>query len=137
MTQPKPAFAIKGTLHKVFDMEQKSASFSVRNFVLEVAGQCPQLIQFQLTQDRCALVDKFSSDEPIKVYFDLRGREWNGKYLTNLHAWKLEAAEQEPKENKMYGKADAAPAQANDTAKDIFGEPAHTILPSVDDDLPF
>lgn len=131
MSQPTTAFAIEGTLYKVFDMEQKGASFSVRNFVLEVAGQYPQLIQFQLTQDRCALVDKFSADEPMKVHFDLRGREWNGKYLTNLHAWKLEAVDQEPKENKMYGKADAAPA--NDTAEAIFGSGDA----NADDDLPF
>jgi single-strand DNA-binding protein len=131
MSQPTTAFSIEGTVHKVFEMEQKGASFSVRNFVLEVAGQYPQLIQFQLTQDRCALIDKFSADEPIRVHFDLRGREWNGKYLTNLHAWKLDRLADEapePAENKMYGKADDAPAPANDTAEDIFGP---------DDDLPF
>lgn len=64
MSQPTTAFSIEGTVHKVFETEQKGASFSVRNFVLEVAGQYPQLIQFQLTQDRCALIDKFSADEP-------------------------------------------------------------------------
>ena len=27
----------------------------------------------------------------MKVYFDLRGREWQGKYSTNLQAWRVEA----------------------------------------------
>lgn len=137
MSQPRTNFSIEGKLHKVFEMEAKNATFSTRDFVIEIGGQYPQVIKFQLVQDRCGLIDQFKDGDGIKVHFDLRGREWNGKYFTNLHAWKLEAVEQEPKENKMYGKADAAPAQANDTAKDIFGEPAHTILPSVDDDLPF
>lgn len=129
MSQPTTAFFIEGTVYKVFDMETKSATFNTRDFVIEISGQYPQVIKFQLTQDRCALIDKFSADEPIRVHFDLRGREWNGKYLTNLHAWKLEAIAHTPTEDKMYGKADDTPAPDNDTAEDIFGPD--------DDSLPF
>lgn len=122
MSQPTTNFAIEGTLHKVFEMEAKNATFSTRDFVIEIGGQYPQVIKFQLVQDRCGLIDAFKEGDGIKVHFDLRGREWNGKYLTNLHAWKLEAVGQEPKEDKMYGNADAAPALTNDDAKDIFGD---------------
>lgn len=131
MSQPT-TFAIEGRLHKVFEMEAKGPTFSTRDFVIEIGGQYPQVIKFQLVQDRCGLIDAFKEGDQIKAYFDLRGREWNGKYLTNLHAWKLEAVGQEPKEDKMYGKADAAPAPANDTAEAIFGDDAEN-----KDDLPF
>jgi len=84
-------FEIAGKLFKKFDTEQKTQSFSAREFVLEVNdSNYMQLIKFQLTQDRCGLLDPFEEGNEVKVHFDLRGREWNGKYFTNLNAWKLE-----------------------------------------------
>ncbi len=87
------AFEVEGKLHRVFPTEQKSASFSAREFVLEIPdGNYPQLVKFQAVQDRCALLDNFHEGDRVKVSFDLRGREWNGKYLTNLNAWRIEGA---------------------------------------------
>lgn len=86
------SFEIAGKLFKKFDTEQKTQSFSAREFVLEVNdSNYMQLIKFQLTQDRCGLLDPFDEGQELKVHFDLRGREWNGKYFTNLNAWKLES----------------------------------------------
>lgn len=141
MSQPTTAFAIEGRLHKVFEMEAKTGTFSSRDFVIEIGGQYPQVIKFQLVQDRCGLIDPFKEGDPIKVHFDLRGREWNGKYLTNLHAWKLDRlADEAPTPTATgtvvsSGSIELAPGQvlpyvavANDTAKDIFGD---------DQELPF
>lgn len=46
-----------------------------------------------MTQDKCSLIDPHTEGNKIKVHFDLRGREWNEKYFTNLNAWKIEAAQ--------------------------------------------
>jgi hypothetical protein len=87
------AFEVEGKLHRLFATEQKSASFQTREFVLEIPdGNYPQLVKFQAVQERCALLDTFKEGERLKVSFDLRGREWNGKYLTNLNAWRVERA---------------------------------------------
>ena len=84
------SFEIQGKIHKVFPSENKSGNFQAREFVIEVeSGQYSQLIKFQLTQDRCDLIDAYSEGEEIKVSFDLRGREWDGKYFINLNAWRL------------------------------------------------
>jgi len=84
------SFEIQGKLHKVFPSENKSGSFQAREFVIELEnGQYSQLIKFQLTQDRCDLIDAYSEGEEIQVSFDLRGREWDGKYFINLNAWRL------------------------------------------------
>ncbi len=86
------AFEVDGKLHKIFDTEQKTDSFRAREFVLEVVdGQYPQMVKFQLTQDKCELLDGQNEGDEIKVHFDLRGREWNGKYFTNLNAWRIES----------------------------------------------
>jgi hypothetical protein len=84
------AFEIEGVLHKKFDTESKTDSFQAREFVIKLEGNYPQFIKFQLTQDRCSAIDGANEGENIKVFFDLRGREWNDKYFTNLNAWKIE-----------------------------------------------
>lgn len=85
------SFEVEGRLHKIYDAEQKTDSFRAREFVIEVqSGQYPQMVKFQLVQDRCDLMDTFKEGAEVKVFFDLRGREWQGKYFTNLNAWKIE-----------------------------------------------
>ena len=122
-----PTFEIEGKLLRKFDAENKSASFQAREFVIEIPdGNYPQFIKFQLTQDRCAAIDAHSEGEQVKVHFDLRGREWQGKYFTNLNAWRIEKA--------TAGAPATAPVKADadydfPTASD---EPAH-----VNEDLPF
>ena len=87
------SFEINGKLIKKFDVESKSATFQARDFVIEtIDDRYPQMIKFQLTQDRCSVIDPFTEGDQLKVYFDLRGREWNEKYFTNLNAWKIENA---------------------------------------------
>ncbi len=89
------AFDTTGTLHKIFETEVKKNNFQVRNFVLKTEGQYPQVVKFQLTQDRCDIVNAFNEGDQIKVHFDIRGTEWNGNYITNLNAWRIEKAQQE------------------------------------------
>ena len=121
------SFEVEGKLHKKFDKENKTASFQAREFVIEVSsGNYPQFVKFQLTQDRCALVDNMEEGEMLKVHFDLRGREWNGKYFTNLNAWRVEKAEA----------AQSTPPAAeggNMSFPSASDEPAV----EADDDLPF
>ena len=90
------SFEIEGKLHKKFDTEQKTDSFKAREFVIQTDGEYPQFVKFQATQDRCALIDAFEEGQVIKVNFDLRGREWQGKYFTNLNAWRVTASADTP-----------------------------------------
>jgi single-strand DNA-binding protein len=88
------ALEVIGKLHKKFATEARGATaFQTREFVLEIMdGNYQQLIKFQLIKDACALLDKFNEQDDIKVEFNLRGREWNGKYLTNLNCWRMDKA---------------------------------------------
>ena len=118
------SFEIEGKLHKKFNEETKGESFRVRDFVIETDGQYPQYIKFQLTQDRCSAVDPFKEGEIIKVSFDLRGREWNEKYFTNLNAWRIE----------KVGVAQAPTAEGLPTEPPMAAEGDTA---GVEDDLPF
>ncbi|MEZ4984896.1 MAG: DUF3127 domain-containing protein [Saprospiraceae bacterium] len=121
------SFEVTGKLHKKFDIESKTESFQAREFVIVVeSGNYPQYVKFQLTQDRCAAIDPYSEGQEVKVYFDLRGREWNGKYFTNLNAWKVEGA---------TAAATPAPAASSDNIFPTADDEPSGI--SADDDLPF
>ncbi len=125
------SFEIEGKLHKKFETESKTATFQAREFVIYIEdGNYPQYIKFQLTQDRCGLIDNFNEGDVIKVTFDLRGREWNEKYFTNLNAWKIEKAVDQsssPQENIPFPDEDQMPADPN--FENSAGE--------MEDDLPF
>jgi hypothetical protein len=99
-------FEVEGLLHKIFETEAKTESFQAREFVISTEGNYPQFVKFQLTQDRCGIVDNYKEGEKVKVHFDLRGREWQGKYFTNLNAWRIDkvamdAAPDFPDANEM------------------------------------
>lgn len=131
-------YELEGVLHKVFDTENKTATFQAREFVVKTDGQYPQFIKFQLTQDRCDSVEGYTEGEPIKVYFDLRGREWNEKYFTNLNAWRVEkpTAQAQP----AAGQPQVAQANPFPTAETPYAEVgAKTQTPAAEDfdDLPF
>jgi single-strand DNA-binding protein len=96
------AFEIKGKIYRIFPIEKKTESFQTRDLVLETQENYPQLIRFQMVQDNCAQLDNLQEGIEVNVKFDLKGREWNGKFITNLQAWKVEAV--------SSGTGSAAPA---------------------------
>jgi hypothetical protein len=122
------SFEITGRLHKKYETEDKTATFQAREFVLEInTNNYMQYIKFQLTQDRCGLLDPYSEGQNLKVYFDLRGREWNGKYFTNLNAWKLENGEGSVSHPEDPFSAESFPT---DDKEPVFDD-------KEEDDLPF
>jgi hypothetical protein len=127
---------VTGTLKVKFETQKVSDRFQKRDFVLitEANTPYPQYVSFQVTQDKCNLLDQFSEGEEIRVQFNLRGREWNGpqgvKYFNTLDAWRIE-------------KGGAAPANVNNTANTqntaIPNNNAPVFTSNIDDndDLPF
>ena len=113
-----------GRLHKLFETEQKSERFRLREFVLEVVDNpsYPQYVKFQLTQDRCENLDNFQEGDDVKVEFNLRGREWTNRegkviYFNSLDVWELK---------KETGAGNASTPSANEPPP-----------PTDDDDVPF
>lgn len=87
---------ISGVIKQIFDTQKVSDKFQKRDFVLTTEGNTPypQHVLFQVTQDKCSLLDKLETGDEVKVQFNLRGREWNGpkgvQYFNTLEAWRLE-----------------------------------------------
>ena len=121
------SYDVTGTIVKIYETETKGESFRVRDFVIKTidGGQYDNFVKFQTTQDRTAIIDDYSEGDEIKVHFDLRGRQWQDKYFTNLNAWRVE---------KIGG--DAAPRSEAPNFNDV---PSASDEPSAEasDDLPF
>lgn len=94
---------LTGTVLKIEAAQQVTEKLSKRNFIVTTGDKYPETVAFELINDRCDLADAFTEGQSVDVSFNVRGREYNGKYYTNLSAWKIEAA----------GGATAAPAQGN------------------------
>ena len=125
------SFQLNGKLVKKMEIESKKPSFQTREFIVVTQEQYPQYIKFQLVQDRCGVIDKFNENDDLTVFFDLRGREWQGKYFTNLQAWKVESGQ-----STSTGTTPGALAGQDLVADKESPDPFATATESFDD-LPF
>lgn len=91
-----------GKLEEVRQAVQRTATFTVREFVLEVENQrnaqWNDHILFQVSNNNVGLLDTFSVGQMIKVTFDIQGRRWRGndgteRVFNTLSAWRIEAAD--------------------------------------------
>ncbi|MFT4980895.1 MAG: hypothetical protein ACI9UR_000741 [Bacteroidia bacterium] len=87
------SFEVSGKLKAVMEVQAFASGFTKREFVLTTEEQYPQEIKFELIKDKTSAIDRFKENDTIKVSFNLRGNEYNGKYYVNLQAWRVEAAE--------------------------------------------
>ena len=128
-----------GTLKAKFDTQKVSERFQKREFVLttEANTPYPQHVSFQVTQDKCSMLDSFGDGEEIKVQFNLRGREWNGpqgiKYFNTLEAWRIERVQGSNTNTQTnQNSAQASNKSVNDSSAPVF-----TGNIDDNDDLPF
>jgi hypothetical protein len=93
------AFEITGKVIEILPVIQVSDKFKKREFVIErkEPGNTAvfiDYIKFQLTQDKCDLINESFINEEIRIMFNIKGNKWerDGKvnYFTNLDAWKIE-----------------------------------------------
>jgi len=89
-------FEIKGELVAILDEQVVSDKFKKREFVIQTADQYPQVIKFQLTQDRCGMIESYRKGETITVNFDVKGKEYvkgnETMYFNSLEAWKIQGS---------------------------------------------
>tara|TARA_R110000765_G_scaffold409531_1_gene507798 strand:- start:252 stop:572 length:321 start_codon:yes stop_codon:yes gene_type:complete len=91
---------IKGALKVLGETQEFSGGFRKRELVITTEGDYPQDIKFEVVKDKCELLDKLSLGQVIKIAFNLRGNEHNGKYYNNLVAWKIEAVGSAPQQSQ-------------------------------------
>ncbi len=123
---------VQGKLIEKYETSKINDSFRKREFVVEYVEnpQYPELLKFDLIQDKCELLEEFNLGDSLKVEFNLKGRKWtdpsgNDKYFNTLQAWRLSAVNAT---GSNSGPAFTDSGPATDAIGESFSE---------DDDLPF
>lgn len=106
-----------------------------REYVIEIqdGGQFPQKFVFDFFGDRA---DQYPLQvgQVVKLSFDIMSREYNGRWYTNVSAWRAE--EVNGAEKPAQNNAEATNTPANEYNAPVI--PPVDLAPSgPDDDLPF
>ncbi len=116
--------------------EGKNGTWQKSGFVVETSNEkFPKKIYFTTWGDTIAQSQLFQIGEDVKVSFDVESREYQGKWYSDIKAWKVERV--------SGGATNAAPSVQQNTQNNT---PANTIPNNStsesfnvtqDDDLPF
>jgi len=88
---------IKGAIKLINPIKVISDKFSVREFVVTTPDEkYPQDILFQTVNDKMAVLESLGVGQQVEVSYNVRGREFNGKYYNTLDAWKIEVTGSKP-----------------------------------------
>ena len=99
-----------------------------QDFILETSGEYPKKICIGQWGDR---IDEFgvTVGETLTVHIDLKSREYNDRWYTDVTAWRIE------KEDQVVTGRDGAPGGSGETDQD--GGPDSAENGGAMDDLPF
>ena len=90
------SYDLEGTVKEIHETKTFGSGFTKREFIVTVVrgpeDKYPQHIKLSVVKDKCAVLDKFKPGQAVKVSFDLRGSEYQGRYYTDLQAWKIAPA---------------------------------------------
>jgi hypothetical protein len=91
-----------------------------QEYVIEVPGDYPKQVCFMVWGDK---IDQFQiqQDQQVTIHFDLESREYNGRWYTDVKAWRVE-------------RDDAAGGAIDDEAPPPDDG---DVPPPEDDDIPF
>ena len=115
-------------------------TWSKQDFVLEYpdGNFTAQACFTAFGDDKVAELGKFAEGDTVRVSFNLRAREYNGRWYNDLRAWKISPAQ--PQVQAAPAQAYAAPAPSYDNPAPSAPAPSYEDMPAEDtsvDDLPF
>lgn len=107
------AYELTGKIKLIQEAKTFDSGFTKREMVVVVEdGKYPQEINLEFVQDKVQLLENLQPGQDVTVTFDIRGREYNGRYFNNLQGWKIDDAGDAP------GFAAAVPAPAAEIEDD-------------------
>lgn len=108
---------ISGKIIAVLPMatgEGKNGTWRSQDYVLETFDQYPKKVCFNLFGDKIEQYPMAIDDE-VTVSFDIDSREYNGRWYTNIRAWKVEKKNVSDSQNASF---DTPPLSLNDAPFD-------------------
>ena len=119
------ALEIEGTLSQKLSVQSGNSArgpWAKQEFILEYPdGNFTAKACFTAWgQDKVQDLDKYQVGDKVKVSFNLKSREYNGRWYNDLQVWKIAPAGAQP----------AAPAQPAQQARPVPQAPASPVAPA-------
>lgn len=109
---------INGKVFKILQEqsgEGKNGRWVKQDFVIETDDQFPKKVCFSSWGDKVAEVKKMAEGDTLTVSFNVESREYNGRWYTDLRAWKIAKSGGQPANNQQdlppINEADIPPEQ--------------------------
>jgi hypothetical protein len=83
---------LTGTLVKFYETKSFPSGFSIQEFVVRTDERYPQEILVQAAKEKIDVLKNFKENDVVKVKFNLRGREYNGRHFVSLDMWAIDVA---------------------------------------------
>jgi len=84
---------INGTLVQVLEAQTgigKNGPWKKQGFVIETKEKFPKKVHISAWNAAADSIERVQPGAALKVSFDVESREFNGKWYTDLKAWKIE-----------------------------------------------
>jgi len=119
------SLSIKGKIIQVLKAEtgvsRAGNEWKKQEFVIETQEQFPKKVCFTLFNDKSSALERFSAGHEVEVFFNLESREYNGKWYSNINAWKIEGAGQaQAPESRPEYRLEDIPPENNDNGDDLL-----------------
>ena len=133
---------IQGKIIAVLPLQQGTSKagnpWKKQEYVLETHDQYPRKVKFDFFGDRA---DQYplQKDEEVTVSFDLESREFNGRWYTDVRAWKAEKGVAATPEQFGQPQQTATAQAPQQPAATQFGQASASPFTASEpnDDLPF
>jgi hypothetical protein len=83
---------LTGTLVKFYETKSFPSGFSIQEFVVRTDERYPQEVLVQAAKEKIDVLKNFKENDVVKVKFNLRGREYNGRHFVSLDMWTMDIA---------------------------------------------
>lgn len=128
------ALEIEGTIIRMLDVQNGVSArgpWSKQEFVIEYQeGNFPTQICLNVWgEDKVKDLGRFNIGDRVKISFNLSSREYNGRWYTDVRAWRIEPAGQ--------ASSAATPSQTPQQSAPAQEMPAADTSADPEDDLPF
>ena len=83
---------LSGTISKILPLQTgqgKNGVWKKQDYVLQYGDQYPKLLCFNLWGDKIDQLEKLNIGEMISVSFAVESREYNGRWYTDIKAWRV------------------------------------------------
>lgn len=110
--------------------EGKNGTWKKQDILLEIGDQYKKKLCVTIWGDKINIED-YQIGQTVTAHLDLESREYNGKWFSDIKAWKLESG------SNSGGQNSSKESSSNHMQQSTPSQPASFDAGSGDDDLPF